>query len=123
MRARILRTGATVCSVFALLALSMLPAEHLHRTEAAPALIHRHVVDQAVDQSSAAAEHADHPDATTLEPVFMSVRQFVVGKPIAGAATLVILPDRRFVGRVDPTDIPRLHGPPIRFDSLPAPPA
>lgn len=122
LRTRTTRIAVTIGSVAAIIALTLLPAEHLHHEERGPVVIHRHLPEQTVAHGGVSFDHADD-DATILEPVFVCGRQFVVVPPVTTAGEPVTPFVPRCLGRILIADIPRLHGPPIRFDSLPAPPA
>jgi hypothetical protein len=112
-----------------MLALSMLPAVHVHDSVSGETVAHRHVVDEDSDHDDARAhtgsslDHGDHHAAKTLEPAFVSEHQFDLDHPVVTVERVVTVPDRRFIGRVEATDDVMTHGPPIRVDSLRAPPA
>lgn len=122
-KARSTRIGVTVCAVGAMLALSMLPAEHLHASDFGKAFVHRHVIDDRADHPGSSLNHGDHTSVKTLDPTFDAQRHYDVAQPLLTAELLVATPDRRFTGRVDRAQGPPTHGPPIRIRSLRAPPA
>jgi len=117
------RIVVTACAVVAVLALSLLPAEHLHTSQSGAMLVHRHVVDVGAEHPDAGLDHGDHTSATTVDSTFSLQRQYSSVRTLIPAGLLAVAPDRRFSGRVDRIDAPRSHGPPIRVRSLRAPPA
>lgn len=123
LKARSTRIGVTLCAVGAMLALSMLPAEHLHASAFGKTLVHRHVIDDAADHAGSSLDHGDHSSVKTLTLTFDSQPHYDVAQPIATAELMVAPPDRRFIGRVGRAQGPPTHGPPIRTRSLRAPPA
>ena len=112
-----------------MLGLSMLPAVHVHDSVSGQTVAHRHVVDEASDHDDALAhtgsslDHGDHHAAKTLEPTFVAERPFDLDHPVVTVRVVLAELDRRVVGQVDPPDGVMTHGPPIRVDSLRAPPA
>lgn len=122
MKPRYIRLVVTLCAVAATLVLSMLPAEHVHETSSGRALIHRHVVDDAAEHGRS-IDHGDHHGVKTLEPMFVSEPQYDVDRPMITVELVVVAPEPRLVGRVEPIAARLTHGPPIRVRSLRAPPA
>jgi len=117
-----MRIAVTVCAVAATLALSMLPAEHVHETYSGRAIVHRHVIDDAAEHAGT-IDHGDHHATKTLDSTFVAERHYDVDRPLVSVEFVLVAPEPRFVGRVEPI-APRLtHGPPIRVGSLRAPPA
>lgn len=123
LKARPIRIGVTACAVAAMLALSMLPAEHLHASDAERPVVHRHVIGDAAEHADSSVDHPDHWAVQTLDPTFHSERQYAVRRPLITVEPVLVVPDRRFAGRVEPLDAVMTHGPPIRVRSLRAPPA
>jgi hypothetical protein len=122
LKARLVRIVVTVCSVVATLGLSMLPPEHVHESYSGRAIVHRHVIEGPAEHAGS-IDHGDHHAATTLEPTFVAERHYDVDRPLVTVALVLVAPEPRFLGRVEPI-APRLtHGPPIRVRSLRAPPA
>ena len=122
LKARAVRIVVTVCSVAATLALPMLPPEHMHETYSGRPILHRHIIDEPAEHAGA-IDHGDHHGVKTLEPTFVSERQYNIAGPLMSVALVIIAPERRLVGRPEAIDAPVAHAPPIRLDSLPAPPA
>jgi hypothetical protein len=122
LRARSTRIVVTVCAVAATLALSILPADHVHETYSGRPIVHRHLIDDAAEHAGS-IDHGDHHGVRTLEPTFVSERQYDVDRPLIAVAVDLVAPESRLVGRVEPLDAPLAHGPPIRCSSLRAPPA
>jgi hypothetical protein len=112
-----------VCAVAAVLVLSLLPAEHLHTFSVGQPIVHRHVIDDTAQHGAASIDHDGHGGVTTLEPTFVAARQYDVHRPLITVELVLVVPDRRVVGRVEPMDAVMTHGPPIRPPSLRAPPA
>lgn len=120
-----------LCAVAAVLALSILPAEHLHASAAGRSVLHRHVIDHEVEHNvhhsednSLSFDHDDHRYATILDPAFASQRQYRPERPLSTPAFgVVVVPERRIAGSAERIDGPPTHGPPIRIRSLRAPPA
>jgi hypothetical protein len=123
LRVRPIRIGVAVWAMAALLALSMLPAEHLHASGPGRALVHRHMMDDGTEHPGSSVDHGDHQSAQIVNPAFDSQRQYDLDSPLIVAAPVLVAPEQRVVGRVQPTDAPLTHGPPIRVRSLRAPPA
>lgn len=118
------RIVVTFCAGAAMLALSNLPAAHLHAEDFGSSFVHRHVTDDGTTEHPASAlDHADHSSVKMLDPTFNSQRQYDVGHPLTSVGLVVVAPDQRFAGPTDRIDAPRAHGPPIRIRSLRAPPA
>lgn len=113
----------TVCAVGAMLALSMLPVEHLHASNFGQVFVHRHIIDEGATHAGSSLDHGDHTSVRTLNPTFDSQRHYDVAQPPVTAELLIAPPDRRYTGRVDRAQGPPTHGPPIRSRSLRAPPA
>ena len=105
-----------------MLALSILPAEHLHESYSGASIVHRHVIDDAAEHADT-IEHGDHHGVKTLEPTFLSERQYDVDSPLIIVELALAAPEQRLVGRVEPIAARLTHGPPIRSRSLRAPPA
>lgn len=122
LQARLVRIVVTVCSAAATLALSVLPPEHLHESYSGRPIVHRHVIDDSAEHAGA-IDHGDHHGVKTLEPAFVSERRYDVDRPLLTVELVLVAPERRFVGRVEPTAARLTHGPPIRSRSLRAPPA
>ncbi len=122
-KGRLATLVVTVCSVATTLALSILPAEHLHESDTGRPTVHRHVIDHTAEHAGA-IDHGGHHDVKTLDdPLFVSERQYSVDRPQFTGALLLVAPERRPVGRVEPIDAPLAHGPPIRVGTLRGPPA
>ena len=111
-----------MCAIAATVALSILPAAHVHVADGGAPLVHQHPVNAPAGHGSA-LDHPDHHGVNTLEPVFVSERQYDVDHPLLTAASVLVAPAHRLIGRVDLTGDPVAHGPPIRIRSLRAPPA
>ena len=122
LKARALRIGVTVCAIAGLLALSVLPVAHVHESSSGRTLVHSHIVDDAAEHAGT-IDHDGHHGITTLDPTFVSERQYGVDHPLIAVAFVILAPERRLAGRVDPADAPVAHGPPIRAGSLRGPPA
>lgn len=112
----------TVCAIVATLGLSALPVEHVHESYSGRPIVHRHLIDEPA-QHAGSIDHGDHRGVQTLEPTFVSERQYNIERPLITVVLVVIAPERRLVGRAEAIDAAVAHGPPIRLDSLPAPPA
>jgi hypothetical protein len=133
LTSRILKIVAAASSGIAMFALSLLPAEHLHRSASGPSVIHRHVMEEAVEAHHdsetegvhihASLHHDDHANAETLTQVFVAERQYVSLAPLVVAILLLPPPEPRVVERIVPDAVPLAHGPPIRLLSLRGPPA
>jgi hypothetical protein len=130
LKASLLRIGVVVCAIAGLLALSGLPPEHLHVSSSGRALAHRHVIDHAISSRDAvdhggpsAADRGDHRGVTILEPKFVPERQQHVERYLIKVDFVLIAPEPRPVNGVEPIDALEAHGPPIRTESLRAPPA
>src|SRR5215211_5441240 len=113
--------GMAIYAIAAMLALSALPAEHLHAS-AGGGTVHRHLVEDRAEHDSHVVSHGDHGAATTLEPSFDTPRPHAVAGPSTAWSVVLVAPMRPR-GTVWPVDARLTHGPPIPFDSLPAPPA
>ena len=122
LKARLVRIVVTVCSVAATLALSIVPAAHVHESYSGRLIVHRHVIDDAAEHAGT-IDHGDHHGVRTLEPTFVSERQYDVDRPLITVELVLVAPEPRFVGRVEPIAARLTHGPPIRSGSLRAPPA
>ena len=124
---RTIRFVASGCAVAALVALSMLPAEHIHESHERPQVVHRHVVDEPSEHADSGhhgfIEHDGHLGVTILEPTFFSERQYDIERPLVTIAPVLVAPERRVAVGVDLIDDPVAHGPPLRVGSLRAPPA
>ena len=102
----------------------MLPAEHLHASSSGRALVHRHVIDDAAEHAGfSSIDQGDRRGVTTVEPRFVSERQYDSRSPLITVELVLVAPERRFVGRMEPIDALMTHGPPIRVGSPRAPPA
>lgn len=114
-----------------MLALSVLPSEHLHASGSGKSQVHRHVAavetehhGHEPEDTRPSFDHGDHRLATTLEPAFASQRQYWPERPLSTTAfSVVVVPEQAIVGSVERIDAPPAHGPPIRIRSLRAPPA
>lgn len=108
--------------VVSLLALSLLPLEHVHGARSGAGIVHRHVIDLATEHSGFSLDHGDHRSARTVVPAFESQRLDDAGNPMIEAAVVLLAPELTerpgYSDRIDS----RLHGPPIRLTSLRAPP-
>jgi hypothetical protein len=104
-----------------MLALSLLPAEHLHESDSG-SIVHRHVIDDEGGHPRS-IDHGDHHGAKTLEPTFVSESQYDLEQPEIIVTRVLVAPEGRLLDRVEPNDAPVAHGPPIRVGSLRAPPA
>lgn len=118
-----MRVAVTVCAVAAILALSTLPVEHLHRSDSAKAIVHRHAMDDVPERLGVTLDHSDHHSARTLEPAFVSQRQYDLDRTLVTAARVFMAFDRRVAGPLKPFDARKAHGPPVSSASLRAPPA
>lgn len=118
------RIGVTACVLVGTLAMSILPAGHLHTSDAGRSFVHRHAIDVGADHGRASIGHGDHDGVQTLDPLFVSERQYDVERPLITAELVIVAPGQRLPGWTEAIDGPlRLHGPPIRTGSLRAPPA
>lgn len=106
-----------------MLALSVLPAEHVHASGAGKVLVHRHVIDDGAHHSDSSLDHGKHATVTTLEPAFDAQRRYEAPHPLTASERLAARPDLRVAGRMDRIAAPPAHGPPIRVGSLRGPPA
>ncbi len=122
LKARLVRIVVTVCAVAATLALSILPAEHLHESYSGRPIVHRHVIDDPAEHAGT-IDHGDHHGVKTLEPTFVAEREYDVDRPLVTVELVLVAPEPRFIGRVEPIAARLTHGPPIRVRSLRAPPA
>ncbi len=121
---RFFSIGATLFAVTAMAVLSMLPAEHLHRSHSGPPVVHRHATDGAVDHAGIAFEQGDHHGAKTLELRYMARRHYDLGRPLIAVELVLVAPEQPMVARVDVLETPMTHGPPLRIGPpLRAPPA
>lgn len=123
LKARSTKLGVAICALCAMVALSVLPAEHLHASDVSKSFLHRHVIDDGADHAGSSLDHGDHTSVKTLNPTFDVQRQYEVGQPLLAAELLVPRPDSRVTARVERAQGPPAHGPPIRIRSLRAPPA
>ena len=117
-----IRFGATIYSIITIFAVSLMPAEHVHSSGVEGSLVHRHAAEHSADHHDAFS-HADHESTTTLAPTFISARSFTLVRPLMTGGYVIAAPERQLVQRLDRGDDPLPHGPPVRLDSLPAPPA
>jgi hypothetical protein len=123
LKARILRIGVTICAVMAVLALSILPATHLHRSISGNALIHSHLIDDPLEHAGT-LDHGDHHGVRTFAPVFTTERTtHAVAMLAAASPVFLVTVERRSLGYTETLDAPVIHGPPLRIPSLRAPPA
>jgi hypothetical protein len=123
LKGRIVRIGVTVCAVMAVLALSILPATHLHQSISGKALIHSHLIDDPLEHAGT-LDHGDHHGVRTFAPVFTTERTtHAVTTLAAGSAVFLVTPERRSLAYTEALDAPVIHGPPLRIPSLRGPPA
>jgi hypothetical protein len=132
LTSRILKIVAAASSGIAMLALSLLPLEHLHRSASGPSVIHRHFMEEDVEAHHdshtaegvhASLHHSDHGDAETLTPAFVAERHYLPMAPLVVAVFLLPAPEPRAVYPIELDVVPLAHGPPIRLLSLRGPPA
>ena len=123
MKRRFLRIGVTVCAIAAVLALSIVPAAHVHQTLSGKPLIHSHFIDDPLEHAGT-LDHGDHHAVRTFASVFMPERT-TDSVPLLTAVAVFVLttPETRSLGYSDALDAPVIHGPPLRVVSLRAPPA
>jgi hypothetical protein len=123
LKGRIVRIGVTICAVMAVLALSILPATHLHQSISGKALIHSHLIDDPLEHAGT-LDHGDHHGVRTFAPVFTTERTTHAVTTLAvGSAVFLVTPERRSLGYTEALDAPVIHGPPLRIPSLRGPPA
>lgn len=130
LNSRIIQIVTAVGSGLAMLALSVLPAEHVHRSDSGPSVVHRHVIDADNDAHhdshaadlQASGDHGDHADAETLTATFVAERQYVALAPLVVAIFLFQAPEPQSIVREVVDDVPLAHGPPIRLLALRGPP-
>jgi hypothetical protein len=123
LKGRILRIGGATSAVIAVLALSILPAMHLHRSTSGKSLVHSHLIDHPIEHEGM-LDHGDHHGVRTFPPVF-TVERPIDALPTLAVAIAVFLatPEPQSSGYSEAIDAPAIHGPPIRSASLRAPPA
>jgi len=112
-----------VWAAASILALSMLPAEHLHTSDVERPVVHRHGLDDGAGSAGSFIDHDDHRSVSSSDPTYVPERQYDIDRPLITVELVLIRPDRRFVGRVEALDPVMTHGPLIRVRSLRAPPA
>ena len=120
---RPLEIAVTVWALAAMLALSMLPAEHLHTSESGHQVAHRHASDDADAHDDSSFDHSEPGSVTILEPTFVSERRYAGDRPLITVDLVVAEPTRGVVGPMAAVDILKAHGPPIRAGSPRAPPS
>jgi hypothetical protein len=122
-----IRRVVTACAVAATLALSVLPAEHVHESDSGRPLVHRHAVEDAAEHArtehAGTVDHGDHHAVGTADATFVAERQHDLERPAVTVIPPLVAPERRLVGHVALLDDPVAHGPPIRVGSPRAPPA
>jgi len=125
LKHRSLRFGVALYALAAVVAVSLLPAEHLHPSLFGRPVVHRHDVYVRSHQPSASfVDHGDHRDALIVQTVFAeSGSRFVVAQPFIAETTVLVLPDLCVVTRTDALDERGGHDPPRRLASPRAPPA
>lgn len=123
-QSRPLIIAVTVCALAAMLALSMLPAEHLHvSSESGHQVVHRHASDDADAHDGSSFDHSEPGSVTILEPTFVSERRYAGDRPLITVDLVVVEPTRSVIGPMAAVDILKAHGPPIRAGSPRAPPS
>jgi hypothetical protein len=123
LKTRVLRIGVTVCAVAAVLALSIVPATHLHRSVSGRPLVHSHLVNDPVEHAGT-LDHGDHHAVGTFAPVFVGERILNAVPALTPVARAVLArPETRSLAYSDALGAPVIHGPPGRIISLRAPPA
>src|SRR5215210_746510 len=108
---------ATVCSVASTLALSIVPAEHVHQSFSGRPIVHRHVIEDPA-QHAGTIDHGDHDALKTLEARFVAERPYDVDRPVIAVEPVLVAPEPRFVGRLEPIAAHRTGGPPTLLRSL-----
>lgn len=124
LKGRIVRIGVTICAVVAVVALSMLPATHLHRSISGKSLVHSHFTADPVEHAGA-LDHADHNGVRTFVSVFTAERTTdpVMAPTVVTAVFLLAAVEPRPLAYNDALEAPVIQGPPLRVISLRAPPA
>ena len=120
-KSRRFRIAVTLVAVFAVMALAVLPAAHVHQKTSGGTLVHSHVV--ATTDQHAGLENGDHHDGLpTLEPAFTFVRTVHVEAPSVVEQRLLMAPPVVSVRRAAVFDAEVIHGPPLPVLSPRAPP-
>jgi hypothetical protein len=107
-------------AILGIVALSMLPVEHAHSTSRG-SIVHRHASD--ADHHAGSVEVSSHGSVTAFCPTYISTPSFGLVRPPLTSYDLLPPPPARVVRRIHRAVNPLPHGPPVRLDSLPAPPA
>lgn len=105
-----------------MLGLGWFPAAHAHKLISGKTLVHSHLIADPVEHAGT-LDHGDHHGVQTLVPSFTIERILQVAVPVVLSAVVLVLPETRPLSRVNALDAPVIHGPPLRVQSLRAPPA
>jgi hypothetical protein len=122
LKARGTNIGVALWAVIALLAFSVQPLAHAHARESGATLVHSHLVHDDGDHGST-LNHGDHHAAKTLSPTFVPQSRVEVMAPPAPLIALITPVVAAISSRCSWQDETLIHGPPIRPQSLRAPPA
>jgi hypothetical protein len=122
LKVRSVRVGVAFGVVVAVLALSVLPAAHLHRLASGQTMVHSHVLDAAEDHQNT-LDHGDHHAAQTLSAVFTVERGVYSFVALTVAVVLLPVPQPQSFAYAPALVDPVIHGPPIRALSPRGPPA
>ncbi len=100
----------------------MLPAAHAHTLSSGKTLVHSHLISDPIEHAGT-LDHGDHHGVATFVPSFTIERTLEIGVPVVVGVVVLTLPETRPLSHVDALDAPVIHGPPLRVQSLRAPPA
>ena len=118
------RIGVALSAVAAVLALSILPAGHVHQSIDTGAVVHTHLIKNGAPHDALGLDHGDHHNARTVHPTFTAERTMRFdAAPALLVAVVLETPRVSTRAHVDAVDDPVIHGPPLRVPSLRAPPA
>lgn len=108
----------------ALVALGLLPPEHLHEAaEGGHALLHRHAIDEVVPTGAPVVHAADHSTVKLIATVFEAAPDRVHVAALTVDANLQLPdPDSTPAGRLLANISPPIHGPPPQPGPSRAPP-
>jgi hypothetical protein len=108
----------------AVLALSALPAAHLHRSLSGKTLIHSHL-ETHESEHHGALDHGEHQTARTVAAVFTTepTTNWLTVPAVVTAVFLLTAPETLSAIYVGANDAPAIHGPPPRASLLRGPPA
>lgn len=118
----LIRNASSLGTIVALTAVCMLPPVHVHASAVGPSIVHQHAVDKGADHYSDSLGRHHHRSVQTLKPTFVSSRPFDLDPPLIAAVFVVSAPEPQTVPSVEPSESPRVHGPPRPIGPVRAPP-